>query len=355
MTSRPRSPPGGSFLLLAAAILLYIPWLLAIVAAPQWGEPGSGSGESRMSEAWAILIALLFGIPLWLALGGLALLAWRRGFAPPAWSAASGMLYLLAVVATFGAAKTYLTWPGGLSILVLALLPPLLALYGVSVRLPALAAGRMRWVPAAALGGVALFACAAIPFASIDPIGYPARLAREQQRWDAAFAQRDARSLDAARRWEAGIDKLGPDSPLSAWLDYVNGSVVSEPLHQQALDGARRASGRQADAVKLLDGGQIGRLAELSQLELAVTPALCAAFDRALHQRAITDDPYEAMVGEQLERQLPNVEFLLAADCDLASGLDATKARAGKVAAVNPGDQRWAQFRATLDGMGRGR
>jgi hypothetical protein len=354
MASR-QSPPVGSFLLLGGAILLYIPWLLAIVAAPQWGEPGTGSGESRMSEAWAILIAMLLGIPLWLALGGLALLAWRKGSAPPAWAAASGILYPLAVIATFGAARTYLTWPGGLSILVLALLPPLLALYGVSARLPALAAGPMRWVPAAALGGVALVAFAAIPFASIDPVGYPARLAREKQRWEAEFARRDAQSQEVARRWEAGIDKLGPDSPLSAWLEYVNGSVASEPLHQQALDGARRADSRQADAIRLLDDGQIGRLVELSQFELAVTPALCAAYDRALHQLAMSDDPYEAMVGEQLERQLPNVKFFLAADCDLASGLDAAKARAGKVAAANPGDERWAQFRATLGAMGRGR
>src|SRR5262249_17966056 len=140
MASRPQSPPVGSYLLLAAAILFYIPWLLAMVSAPQWGEPGTGSGESRMSEAWAILIAMLFGIPLWLAVGGLALLAWRKGFAPPAWAAASGLLYLLAMIATFGAAKTYLTWPGGLSILVLALPPPLLAFYGLSVRLPAFAA-----------------------------------------------------------------------------------------------------------------------------------------------------------------------------------------------------------------------
>jgi hypothetical protein len=213
----------------------------------------------------------------------------------------------------------------------------------------------MRWVPAAALGAVALVAFAAIPFASIDPVGYPARLAREKLRWEAEFARRDAQSQEAARRWEAGIDKLGPDSPLSAWLEYVNGSVVSEPLHQQALDGARRANSRQADAVELLDGGQIGRLAELSQLELAVTPAVCAAYDRALHQLAMSDDPYEAIVGEQLERQLPNIEFFLAADCDLASGLDAAKARAGKVAAANPGDERWAQFRTTLGTMGRSR
>jgi hypothetical protein len=235
-----------------------------------------------------------------------------------------------------------------------ALLPPLLALYGVWVRVPALAAGPMRLVPAVALGGVALVAFAAIPFAYIDPIGYPARLAQEQRRSDAVFAQRDAESLEKARRWEAGINKLGPDSPLAAWLEYVNGSVESGPLHQQALDGARRASSRQADAVQLLDNGQILQLAELWQFDLAVTPALCSAYDRALHRLATTDDPYETVVGKQLERQLPNVKLLLAADCDLASSLDAAERQAREVAGANPADEeRWAQLLAALGALRR--
>ncbi len=352
---RPQSPPVGSFLLLGAAVLLYIPWLMAILAAPPWSERGSASPEARIGEGWAILTALLFGIPLWLALGGLVLLAWRKSFAPRGWAVASGIVYPLAVIATFGAVQTYLAWPGGWSILVPALLPPLLALYGIWVRVPALAAGPMRSIPAVALGGVALVAFAAIPFAYIDPVGYPARLAQEKRRWDAEFARRDAEAQEAARRWEDGIRKLGPDSALAAWLEYVNGSVASDPLHQQALDGARRANSRQTDAIELLDTGQIRRLAALWQLELSVTPALCAAYDRALHQLATTDEPYEAIVGEQLERQLSNIKFLLAADCDLASGLDAAEARASKIAGVNPGSERWAQLLASLGAPGHGR
>ncbi len=352
--SHPQQPAVGSFLLLAVAILLYVPWLLAIVAAPSWSESGISSGEARMTEAWGILFVLLSGAPLWLALGGLTVLAWRNGLAPPVWAAASGLLYLLALIATFDAVQTYLTWPGGWSILVPALLPPLLALYGVWVRVPTLADGPKRLVPAVALGGVALIAIAAIPFAYVDPIGYSARLAQEKRRWKAEFARRDAESMEQARRWEAGISKLGPDSPLAAWLEYVNGSVHSEPLHQQALDGARRAGSRQADAVELLDNGPIRRLADLWQLDLTATPVLCAAYDRALHRLATTDDPYEAVVGEQLERQLPNVKFLVAADCDLASGLDAADARLRRIAAANPADEeRWAQFLATLRALRR--
>jgi hypothetical protein len=203
---------------------------------------------------------------------------------------------------------------------------------------------------------VALVAFAAIPFALIDPVGYPARLVEHTRYMDDVFARRDAEAMEAARRWEARMSRLGPDSPLASWLEYVNGSSDPEPLHQQALDGARRANSRQADAVALLGNGQIERLAELWRLELAATPALCVAYDRALHQLATTDDPYVANGrAQKLERQLPNVRFLLAAGCDLVSGLGATEAHASRMVADNPRDEHWAQFLATLGALRRGR
>jgi hypothetical protein len=335
-------------LLLAIAVLLYAAWLAAMVGAPSWVEPGTGGGETRIAEAWATLYVLALGIPLWLVLGALLLLAWRKGLAPPVLSAASGILYALAAIATFGAAQTCFTWPGGWSILVPALLPPLLALYGIWVRTPALGAGVLRRVPAAALGGVALVAAAAIPFAIIDPAGYPARLAQHQQSMNAQFARRDAELQQKAQQWENGIHKLGPDSPLAAWLEYVNGSVEGEPLHLKALDGARKSNSRQADAVALLDNGRILRLVDLWQLDLAATSALCMAYDHALTRLAATDEPIESEVGKQIERQLPNIKFLLAGGCDLASGLGAVAKRAEEVTQVNPGDAHWPQLVATL-------
>jgi hypothetical protein len=70
-------------LLLVVAILFYIPWL-GLLADPVWS---TSSGEGRYSQGWVEMFALLFGTPLWLALGGLTLLAWRKGFAPPDWAA----------------------------------------------------------------------------------------------------------------------------------------------------------------------------------------------------------------------------------------------------------------------------
>ena len=142
-----------------------------------------------------------------------------------------------------------------------------------------------------------------------------------------------------------------PDLPLAAWLEYVNGSLEGEPLHLEALDGARKSNSRQADAVVLLDKEPIGRLADLWQFDLAATPALCVAYDRALTRLAATDEPIELEVGKQIEWQLPNIKFLLGAGCDLASGLGAVARRAENVTQVNPGEPRWPQLVAALGAL----
>jgi hypothetical protein len=344
----------GAYGLLAAATLLYVPWMTALVAAPSWDEPGGSSGEARYGQGWAELFAYAFGVPLWLVLAGLIWLAWRKGHASQPQAFASAIVYALAAAATLFAVGTLITWPGGWSIFVPALLPPLLALYGLLARSPKLAAGRARFVPAAALGAAALVALLALPFSYIDPPGYPARLVEERRRWDAEFATRNAASEAAARQWELDIGKLGPDSPLSTWLGYVNGSPDNDALHEQAVDGARSATGRQAESIALLDAGKIQRLSELWRFDLAATPPLCAAYDRALTRVASSDEPMESTIGEQLEKQLPNIQHLLAAHCDLAAGLAAAEARAGKVASANPAFERWPRFAATLAALRRG-
>ncbi|GEM_PF-2047664 len=351
----PRSPPVGSYGLLVAAGLLYAPYLAALLAAPPWTEPGKASGEELWSEAWADMFAIIFGGGLWLALAGLTVLAGRKGHAPPAWKAVSAILFVCAAVATLVAARTYLVWPGGGSILVAALLPPLVAFYGVAARLETFAAGVKRFLPAAALASVGVLAACSLLFASIDPLLYPARLAEQKRRWAVDIARRNAESESEAARWEQGIAKLGPDSPLSAWLDYVNGAAAETPLHERAVAGARQAKARQEEAAALLENGQANRLAELWRFDLAATPALCAAYDRALKQIAATDGEMEMIVGERLKRQTPNIEFLLAANCDLSAGLDAAEARAKKVAAALPGFPEWADFPATLSALRRKR
>ena len=120
------------------------------------------------------------------------------------------------------------------------------------------------------------------------------------------------------------------------------------------MEGAKKAKNRQADAITLLDNGQIQRLSELWRLDLAATPPLCAAYDRALTQVAKSAELLEERVGKQLERQLPNINYLLAASCDLSVGLAAAETRAKKVATAMPAFSQWEQFAATLNALRRG-
>ena len=350
----PPSPPVGSLLLLALAVVFYIPALLAIWLGGPEGDPATFSGEARYSQAWAMLYALLFGILLWIALGVLVLLAGLKGHLTCSWTAAAGIFYPLAAGATFAAAQVCFTWPGGWSVLVPALLPPLLALYALAARVPLLGADWPLAVPAAALGSAMVVAVAAIPLALIDKIEFPANLAAAQRRWESVFDQRHDALMKAASQWEARINNLGPNSPLEAWLEYVNGSGSSGPLHQQALDGARHVDRRQAEVVKLIEDGRIRQLTALWQLDIAATPALCAAYDQGLRRLSQSDEVYELKVGEDLERQLPNLKFLAAANCDLETGLSAAEARVRKLLVVYPdgdGHEHWLQFQAALGAL----
>ena len=352
--SRSQPSPVGSFLLLAAAGLLYVFFLTALVATPPWTEPGQASGEALWGEAWAEVFTSLFGGLLWLALAGLLILAGRKGHAPPAWTMASALLFVCGAVATLVAGRTYIVWPGGGSIGVAALLPPLIAFYGVTMRRQTFPTGAMRAASAAALVAIALVAALSILFAFLDPLGYPARLAEERRRWGADIDRRNAESDSQALKWERDIARLGPDSPLAAWLDYVNGSTAETALHEKAVAGARQAKTRQAEAVALLESGGVNRLVELWRLDLAATPALCAAYDRALQKIAASDDDIEMVIGKRLKSQTPNIKFLLANGCDLSAGLDAAEARAKKVAAALPAFEEWGQFPAALEALRRG-
>ena len=357
-SSRSQPVPTGSVLLFVLAIIFYIPAVLAVWLGAPEDDPATLSGEGRYSEAWAVLFAFVFGIPLWLALGGLVLLAGRTGHLPRSWAIASGVLYPFAAIATLAAAQVYFTWPGGWSILVPAVLPPLLALYVLSGHLPAVTAGAPRVLPAVALGGTVVVIAAALPLALIDKAEFPANLAAARQRWDSEFDRRYDASIKAAEQWELGIKKLGPNSPLVAWLEYVNGSSDPGPLHEHALAGARSVTKRQAEVVSLLGDGGIRQLGALWQLDIAATPPLCAAYDQALRRLATRDEVYDMRVGEDLERQLPNLKFLAAANCDLEAGLAAAETRTRKLIMIYPdGDEheRWMRFLATLGALDRTR
>ena len=307
------------------------------------------SGESNYSLGWIQLWEMFFGIQLWLVLGGLLLSAARSG-RMPGWAYGwSVILYAAAAITIWGVSQVYIASDGGVSVIVPALLVPLIAGYAAAMRLPA-----FEWLPperisriALSAGGIAI--AAAVPLGYYDLQNLSAHVAADAARFDAHFAKEQAASDKRRAEDEARFKTLTPDSSLREYDRYVHSTEPDSPERAAALAGARLVKSRQADAIQMLDEGKINQLWELWQLDLQATPALCAAYDRALHRLAASDDVYDLMVAEQIEPQLPNIKFFAAGHCDLDAGLSAAEARVNKVIAVTPAEgAHWTDFIATL-------
>ena len=104
---------------------------------------------------------------------------------------------------------------------------------------------------------------------------------------------------------------------------------------------------RQEDAERLLKDVNVYWLNELWRLDLQATPALCRAFGAAL-LKAAREPSGDFNFGEDLERQLPNVKWLVAEHCDLDDGLAVAETRVRRVVAVQHGDPRWDQLLAAI-------
>jgi hypothetical protein len=93
---------------------------------------------------------------------------------------------------------------------------------------------------------------------------------------------------------------------------------AGDSRYREALAGARLVKSRQADAVALLQEGKIDRLADLWQFD--IDPAsMCAAYGEALARMASKIGPAQPNpigVALDLERQLPNIQWLVAGRCD---------------------------------------
>lgn len=330
------------------ACLVYVPMVGAIYGAPA-GDPGNDNGEDRYGLGWIELWAMFFGAQLWLALGGMLLCAGRSG-RMPVW--ARGwvvILHIAAAITLWAVLRVYIDSDGGVSIVVPTLVPLLIAGYAAAMRLPAVSE---RLSPDRA-SGVALCAgailiAAAVPLGLLDLHNLPAHIAADAARLDARIAAKQAESDDRRAVAEAHFKTLTPDSPLEEYVRYVRSTDPNHPEHAVALAGARLVKSRQADAIQMLDDGEITRLWELWQFDLQATPALCGAYDRALHRVATSDDVYDWNVGELIKYQLPNIKFFAAAHCNLNASLTAAEVRVGKIIAANPGDTAWRAFLAIL-------
>jgi len=326
--------------------------LLAVFIDMPGGDPAGYGGEGRMAQAFSQLYALASGILLWIALGALLLIGWING-RMPRWAAIlAGVLYPLSGIATFVAVDLAYDHPGGWLVAVPAALPPLIACFAMWARLPALhAVLQPDATSAVLLGAIATLIGLTPALSYLDELQFPARVAREQEQMEAVAAQRGAEWAKHRVENEARFAALTPDSSL--W-DYINPQLIPDGQEQQAMEGARRVKSRQNDAVLLLQQGKFHWLTQLWQLDLEATPALCQAFGAGLLTEA-NGPAYDWNVGEYLERQLPNLKWLVGAHCNLDDGMAAVETRLRRITAVNPGDPHWDGFLAAIVELRRAR
>jgi hypothetical protein len=314
--------PVGSIVLLVVAAVLYAAMLSCLVDAPNSDAFGRGL---------ALAYGAILGKALWIVLAVLLIVAAVRG-RMPVW-AILGLTVLvpLSCIVMWFAGDAYARGDAS-AIWVPALLPPLLALYALWARLPALHA-TFRALPTGAVLGAAIAYLTVAPLVAMTRAALPdpARDARLEAAGRAQEEQRAREQQAAHDREEAQFASLGPDSPLASYLIYLSSMAYGE----RALAGIRQVRNRQADAVLLLQQGRLADLRELWAFDVAPTAALCQAYGAALAgaagkvTKARTD---YLMTATDLELQLPNIKWLAANRCDLGPPLGLLEANLRAVA-----------------------
>lgn len=338
--SRPRAPI-ETIILLAVAAFLYAAMMSSLSDAPTSDAAGRGLA--------LVYAAFLAGL-LWLVLAALLIVAVAKGRMPLWATLALVVLWPLSCVAVWMAAEAYGRGDSS-AMLVPGLLPPLLALYALWARLPALH-GTFRAGPTSAVLGAAIVLLTVAPLvaATRAPPADPARDARLAEAAKADEERRAEEAKAAREREAAGFARLGPDSSLESYLVYLHGSAYSD----RALAGIRQVKSRQADAIALLQKGRLFDLWQLEQLGLAPTADLCQAYADALAGAAgrvtkARSDYLSAAI--ELEGQLPTIKWLVGNGCDLGSPLGLLESNLRAVA----DSSRMTDFADTLAELRRAR
>ena len=205
--------PVGTIILLVLAAVLYAAMLSCLVDAPNSDAFGRGL---------ALAYGAILGTALWLVLAVLLIIAAVKG-RMPLWAIARrwSVLVPLSCVVMWFAGDAYARGDAS-AIWVAALLPPLLALYALWARLPALHA-TFRAVPTSAVLGAAIAYLTVAPLVAMTRAALPdpARDARLEEAGRAQEEQRAQEQQAALDREEAQFASLGPDSPLASYLIYL--------------------------------------------------------------------------------------------------------------------------------------
>ncbi|MPZ36096.1 MAG: hypothetical protein GEV13_34935 [Rhodospirillales bacterium] len=309
--------PYGAIALFAIAFLLYSGFLANLLGS---------RGTDLAGRGMALGFAAIIGAVLWMVLTGLFVLAWFNGRLA-GWLAVGALIALplsaIAAAAAAGLAEERGYWLMAAPIL----LPPLLALLALWGRLPALH-GVLPVLPTSAVLGGAIVLLTVVPLVVgwIDTMPNPERDAAraEQQRLYEQETQR--RAQQAREEEEARFARLGPDSSLSDYLDFL---PPGDPRSGAALAGARLVKSRAADAAALLKEGKIDDLPALWRLDIDPA-AVCEAYGAALQAAAAKIDRTRSNyigIAIDLERQLPNIKWLSAARCDIGEAISVLETR----------------------------
>jgi hypothetical protein len=303
--------PVGTILLLVLAVMLY---------AAMMGSLSDVSHTDAAGRGIATAFGALFATVLLFDLAILLVVAAVKGQMSIAGRIGSFIVVPAATVAIWMAADA-LGNRDRSAIWVPALLPPVLALYALRARFAPL---RMRvngFVADIAMG-VVVVVLVGVPLQRtlfpppIDPVAQ-ARAAEEER---ARQEHEEQAAREAREREAAQFAALGPDSTMTDYMPFLYGDHSRE-----AHEGIRKVKTRQADAVVLLNDGQLGDLAELLLFDVDATAEVCAAYGAALARDAAKVDPKVSSnyLGEaiDLERQRANLEWLVGEGCDLRTPL----------------------------------
>lgn len=308
-TAPSRAPPIGTIVLLILAGFLYAGMMACF-------------SDVRNSDAFgrslAVAFGAIFGTALWLAMAGLLVAAAIKGAMSRGAGIACFILLPASCVAMWIAGDAYAAGDSS-AIWVAALLPPLIVLYALRARFPALRRKIGEGVANIVLGGVIVLLTATPLIKSALPVPRdPEAEARGMVEEKARQDKEEQRQQEDRAREAAKFAALTPDSSLRAYLDFLMGG---DSRYRQALAGARLVKSRQADAMALLQDGKIDRLEDLWQLDIDPT-SMCAAYGGALAGMASNiapGRPNSISVALDLERQLPNIKWLVAGHCDFAA------------------------------------
>ena len=306
--TRRRLPPIGALIVLALAMVCYI-GMMGNISDLQDGN------TDAMGRGLAASFALILLIAEWVLLAILMLIGGING-AIPVWSAMSGLI-LVPVSGVMAGIALFLVDRGGSPLyqLVPGLLAPVLAGYALWARFPAvqrlmppLATSLLAWL------AVAILAAAPLPRFTAYEAARPAP--GPPQKSGLELLDEEEKRIRAET--VAKYDTLTPESPLWEWDNYLD----DPELGPQAIAAVRQLRHRQADAEKQLRMGIGMPLLYHDEIDLAPTPAFCAAAVTFLmgnakeHRRPAPETDFLA-TREYFVRYEPAMHWLMQSGCAL--------------------------------------